>query len=89
MLEVLKVLENVSVTLLVHLFWCMVFQQIHVYLFSGWCMGSVSGKESETVRKLRCLRIWGRTATHLLQNITKRKVVKSEPGESCHLEKRT
>ena len=84
MLEVLKVLENVSVTLLVHL-----FSKYMCIFFSGWCMGSVSGKESETVRKLRCLRIWGRTATHLLQNITKRKVVKSEPGESCQLEKRT
>ena len=29
----------------------------------------VSGNESETVRKLRCLRIWGRCAQ--LQNMTK------------------
>ena len=34
--------------------WCMQLEQVQQW-------GSVSGNESETERKLRCLRIWGRT----------------------------
>ena len=71
---------GVSAHTRVYLFWRVVHARAGA--------GAVSGNESETVRKLRCLRIWGHCGAAACAKHDKeqeRKVVKSNPGESCQL----